>query len=68
MLLLEGARSWDRFSTDGDALTSLRNSVSDPEGALISWDPQVSFCTWFRVKCNDTERIERLYVTTPIFL
>uniref|UniRef100_A0A0E0PPB6 Leucine-rich repeat-containing N-terminal plant-type domain-containing protein n=1 Tax=Oryza rufipogon TaxID=4529 RepID=A0A0E0PPB6_ORYRU len=48
-------------SQDGDALTEFRKGMSDPDGALASWDPDlVNPCTWFRVTCNADNRVIRL--------
>uniref|UniRef100_A0A0E0L456 Leucine-rich repeat-containing N-terminal plant-type domain-containing protein n=1 Tax=Oryza punctata TaxID=4537 RepID=A0A0E0L456_ORYPU len=35
--------------------------LSDPNGALANWDPDlVNPCTWFRVTCNGDNRVIRL--------
>ncbi|XP_050231188.1 leucine-rich repeat protein 1-like [Mercurialis annua] len=46
---------------EGDALTALRSSLSDPNNVLASWDPTlVDPCTWFHVTCNDQNQVTRL--------
>ncbi|XP_051141923.1 leucine-rich repeat protein 1-like [Andrographis paniculata] len=48
-------------NSDGDALSSLRRSLSDPDKVLESWDPNlVTPCTWFHVTCNKDSRVTRL--------
>lgn len=54
---------------EGDALYSLRRSLSDPDGVLQSWDPTlVNPCTWFHITCNGDNRVTRVYVLHPLFL
>ncbi|CAN1130448.1 Leucine-rich repeat protein 1 [Linum perenne] len=58
LLKVEGQGS---STSDQQALTSLRNSLSDPNHVLNSWDPTlVDPCTWFHVTCNDDNRVTRL--------
>ncbi|CAH8362366.1 unnamed protein product [Eruca vesicaria subsp. sativa] len=46
---------------DGDALYALRQSLSDPDHVLESWDPNlVTPCTWFHVSCNQDQRVTRV--------
>ncbi|KAL5707819.1 Leucine-rich repeat protein 1 [Ranunculus cassubicifolius] len=46
---------------DGDALYSLRRSLTDPDNVLQSWDPTlVDPCTWFHVTCDQDNRVTRL--------
>ncbi|XP_073009030.1 leucine-rich repeat protein 1-like isoform X2 [Typha latifolia] len=48
-------------NTEGDALSALRQSLSDPGGVLQSWDPTlVNPCTWFHVTCDQENRVTRL--------
>uniref|UniRef100_A0A7N0ZT08 Leucine-rich repeat-containing N-terminal plant-type domain-containing protein n=1 Tax=Kalanchoe fedtschenkoi TaxID=63787 RepID=A0A7N0ZT08_KALFE len=48
-------------NADGDALTALKQSLSDPDHALDSWDPNlVNPCTWFHITCNSNNRVVRL--------
>ncbi|KAJ6852175.1 LRR receptor kinase BAK1-like [Iris pallida] len=48
-------------NTEGDALHSLRNSLSDPSNVLQSWDPTlVNPCTWFHVTCNNDNSVIRV--------
>ncbi|ONK75478.1 uncharacterized protein A4U43_C03F17280 [Asparagus officinalis] len=50
-----------RANTEGDALNSLRNSLSDPNKVLQSWDPTlVNPCTWFHVTCNNDNSVNRV--------
>lgn len=45
----------------GDALTALKNSVSDPNNVLQSWDSTlVDPCTWFHVTCNNENSVTRV--------
>ncbi|KAF7815516.1 leucine-rich repeat protein 1-like [Senna tora] len=46
-----------RANSEGDALYTLRRSLSDPDNVLQSWDPTlVNPCTWFHVTCNQDNR------------
>uniref|UniRef100_A0A1J3GEH7 BRASSINOSTEROID INSENSITIVE 1-associated receptor kinase 1 n=3 Tax=Noccaea caerulescens TaxID=107243 RepID=A0A1J3GEH7_NOCCA len=48
-------------NSDGDALYSLRQSLSDPDQVLQSWDSSlVDPCTWFHVTCNGDNRVTRV--------
>ncbi|KAJ3669182.1 hypothetical protein LUZ60_011132 [Juncus effusus] len=48
-------------NSEGDALSALRRSLSDPGGVLQSWDPTlVNPCTWFHVTCDGDNRVTRL--------
>ncbi|GER47171.1 BRI1-associated receptor kinase [Striga asiatica] len=48
-------------NAEGDALNALRNSLSDPNSVLSSWDPTlVNPCTWFHVTCNSENSVTRL--------
>lgn len=56
-LLLERAAA----NSEGDALSSLRKSLSDPDNVLQSWDPNlVSPCTWFHITCNQDNHVTRV--------
>ncbi|TXG53178.1 hypothetical protein EZV62_022347 [Acer yangbiense] len=46
---------------EGDALHSLRTSLTDPNNVLQSWDPTlVNPCTWFHVTCNNDNSVIRV--------
>ncbi|KAL6009814.1 Leucine-rich repeat protein 1 [Asimina triloba] len=48
-------------NSEGDALYTLRRSLSDPDNVLQSWDPTlVNPCTWFHITCNQDNRVTRL--------
>ncbi|PON74064.1 Somatic embryogenesis receptor-like kinase [Parasponia andersonii] len=48
-------------NSEGDALYTLRRSLSDPDNVLQSWDPNlVNPCTWFHVTCNQDNRVTRV--------
>nr|CAD1829560.1 unnamed protein product [Ananas comosus var. bracteatus] len=48
-------------NSEGDALSALRRSLSDPDGVLQSWDATlVNPCTWFHVTCDRENRVTRL--------
>ncbi|PUZ65456.1 hypothetical protein GQ55_3G224300 [Panicum hallii var. hallii] len=49
-------------NNDVDALTALRKGLSDPDGALTSWDPRLATdpCEWFHVTCDGANRVTRL--------
>ncbi|KAH7372934.1 hypothetical protein KP509_17G029900 [Ceratopteris richardii] len=50
-----------RRTISGDALHSLRRSLSDPDNVLQSWDPTlVNPCTWFHVTCNQDNQVTRV--------
>ncbi|GAB2219790.1 hypothetical protein Droror1_Dr00007427 [Drosera rotundifolia] len=62
ILVLFGYRiSIVRGDAEGDALSSLKNALSDPNGVLQSWDPTlVNPCTWFHVTCNSDNSVVRV--------
>ncbi|XP_062222976.1 LRR receptor kinase SERK2-like [Phragmites australis] len=48
-------------NTEGDALYSLRQSLTDANNVLQSWDPTlVNPCTWFHVTCNNDNSVIRV--------
>ncbi|CAH9100872.1 unnamed protein product [Cuscuta europaea] len=48
-------------NSEGDALYALRQSLSDPNNALQSWDPNLVYpCTWFHVTCDQNNHVTRL--------
>ncbi|PPD83359.1 hypothetical protein GOBAR_DD19723 [Gossypium barbadense] len=48
-------------NSEGDALYTLRRSLSDPDNVLQSWDPTlVNPCTWFHITCNQDNRVTRV--------
>ncbi|CAN8327224.1 unnamed protein product [Cochlearia groenlandica] len=48
-------------NAEGDALSALRNSLSDPNKVLQSWDATlVTPCTWFHVTCNSENSVTRV--------
>ncbi|KAL8162350.1 hypothetical protein V2J09_013839 [Rumex salicifolius] len=48
-------------NSEGDALYALRQSLSDPDHVLESWDQNlVTPCTWFHVTCNQDNHVTRL--------
>ncbi|KAG2280075.1 hypothetical protein Bca4012_048319 [Brassica carinata] len=48
-------------NSDGDALYALRQSLTDPDHVLQSWDQNlVNPCTWFHVSCNQDSRVTRV--------
>ena len=52
-------------NSEGDALYTLKRSLSDPDNVLQSWDPTlVSPCTWFHVTCNQDNRVTRVYASS----
>ena len=43
------------------ALTALKNSLSDPNNWLQSWDPDlVDPCSYFHITCNDQSHVTRV--------
>ncbi|RCV17166.1 hypothetical protein SETIT_3G197900v2 [Setaria italica] len=57
LMAIVAAASLAAASKDADALTSLRNGLKDPDGALKSWDPTlVNPCTWMSVTCDGDNR------------
>lgn len=48
-------------NAEGDALHLFRQSLSDPDNVLQSWDPTlVNPCTWFHVTCNQDNAVTRV--------
>ncbi|XP_029128564.1 BRASSINOSTEROID INSENSITIVE 1-associated receptor kinase 1 isoform X3 [Cajanus cajan] len=48
-------------NSEGDALFALKNSMSDPNEVLQSWDSTlVTPCTWFHVTCNTENSVTRV--------
>ncbi|PKI73287.1 hypothetical protein CRG98_006225 [Punica granatum] len=48
-------------NSEGDALYTLRRSLSDPDNILQSWDPTlVNPCTWFHITCDQNNRVTRV--------
>ncbi|CAN6918408.1 unnamed protein product [Brassica oleracea] len=48
-------------NAEGDALSALKNSLSDPNKVLQSWDATlVTPCTWFHVTCNSDNSVTRV--------
>ncbi|RWR75927.1 somatic embryogenesis receptor kinase 1 [Cinnamomum micranthum f. kanehirae] len=49
-------------NSEGDALYTLRRSLSDPDNVLQSWDPTlVNPCTWFHITCNQDNQVTRVF-------
>ncbi|KAF7803693.1 BRASSINOSTEROID INSENSITIVE 1-associated receptor kinase 1 [Senna tora] len=49
------------FGAEGDALAALKNSVTDPNNVLQSWDSTlVNPCTWFHVTCSPDNSVTRV--------
>ena len=45
----------------GDALSALKNALTDPSSVLGSWDSTlVNPCTWFHVTCNNNNMVVRV--------
>ncbi|KAG7023886.1 Leucine-rich repeat protein 1, partial [Cucurbita argyrosperma subsp. argyrosperma] len=56
-------------NSEGDALYTLRRSLSDPDNVLQSWDPTlVNPCTWFHITCNQDNRVTRLLPEFSVML
>lgn len=56
-------------NSEGDALYTLRRSLSDPDNVLQSWDPTlVNPCTWFHITCNQDNRVTRVYLSLSLSL
>ncbi|KAL6503096.1 Protein kinase superfamily [Orobanche hederae] len=50
-----------RANAEGEALAALRNSLSDPDNVLQSWNPTlVNPCTWFRITCDQANSVIRV--------
>ncbi|CAN7015661.1 hypothetical protein IGI04_013694 [Brassica rapa subsp. trilocularis] len=48
-------------NAEGDALSALKNSLSDPNKVLQSWDATlITPCTWFHVTCNPDNSVTRV--------
>ncbi|XP_057748795.1 BRASSINOSTEROID INSENSITIVE 1-associated receptor kinase 1-like [Arachis stenosperma] len=48
-------------NSEGDALSSLKNSLTDPGDVLQSWDSSlVNPCTWFHVTCSNDNSVIRV--------
>ncbi|GLU02464.1 hypothetical protein SLE2022_197140 [Rubroshorea leprosula] len=48
-------------NSEGDALYTLKKSLTDPDNVLQSWDPNlVNPCTWFHITCDLQNRVTRL--------
>ncbi|KAH9612283.1 hypothetical protein KSS87_015502, partial [Heliosperma pusillum] len=48
-------------NSEGDALIALKNSLSNPDQVLESWDPNlVDPCTFFHVTCDSDNHVTRL--------
>ncbi|KAK4764371.1 hypothetical protein SAY87_013809 [Trapa incisa] len=48
-------------NSEGDSLYALRRSLSDPNGVLQSWNPNlVNPCTWFHITCDSNGHVTRL--------
>ncbi|XP_074564222.1 uncharacterized protein LOC141820757 [Curcuma longa] len=48
-------------NSDADALVALRQSLSDPDRMLESWDATIATpCTWFHITCNQENRVTRV--------
>ncbi|KAI3755276.1 hypothetical protein L1987_55072 [Smallanthus sonchifolius] len=46
---------------EGDALTALRNQLTDPNSVMQSWDGTLpNPCTWFHVTCNPESSVTRV--------
>ncbi|KAF0923412.1 hypothetical protein E2562_006316 [Oryza meyeriana var. granulata] len=61
VLLVLAAVPQAAANQDGDALTAFRKGLGDPGGGLASWDPNlVNPCTWFRVTCDNDNRVTGL--------
>ncbi|GLT33822.1 hypothetical protein SLA2020_083810 [Shorea laevis] len=50
-----------RGNSEGDALYTLKRSLTDPDNVLQGWDPNlVNPCTWFHITCDLENRVTRL--------
>ncbi|KZV29624.1 somatic embryogenesis receptor kinase 2-like [Dorcoceras hygrometricum] len=48
-------------NSEGDALNAWKNSLSDPNNVLQSWDPTlINPCTWFHITCNLDNSVVRV--------
>ncbi|RZC79143.1 hypothetical protein C5167_003351 [Papaver somniferum] len=54
-------------NSEGDALYTLRRSLSDPDNVLQSWDPTlVTPCTWFHITCDQDNHVTRVGGMDPL--
>lgn len=61
LLLLLHLLQFASGNSEGDALYTLRRSLSDPDNVLQSWDPTlVTPCTWFHITCDQDSRVTRV--------
>ena len=61
-LLMVMVRWASATNPDVEALSALRQSLSDPDHVLDSWDPNlVDACTWLHVTCDSDSRVTRVY-------
>lgn len=58
-VLISEANIWLMYLTrTGDALYELKNSLTDPNSVLQSWDNTlVNPCTWFHVTCSTEKNL-----------
>ena len=62
VLLMAMVRWGSATNPDVEALTALRQSLSDPDQVLENWDPNlVDACTWFHITCDSDNRVTRVY-------
>ncbi|GER47262.1 BRI1-associated receptor kinase [Striga asiatica] len=48
-------------NTEVDSLHKLKQSLKDPNGVMLSWDPSlVNPCTWFHIDCNNNYAVIRI--------
>ncbi|KAI4381339.1 hypothetical protein MLD38_007418 [Melastoma candidum] len=48
-------------NSEGDVLSAWKQTLSDPNGVLSSWDPTlVNPCTWLHVTCNNDNVVVRV--------
>lgn len=60
-LLMVMVRCASATNPDVEALSALRQSLSDPDHVLDSWDPNlVDACTWLHVTCDSDSRVTRV--------
>ncbi|KAJ8449718.1 hypothetical protein Cgig2_001374 [Carnegiea gigantea] len=63
-LLMVMVRWASATNPDVEALSALRQSLSDPDHVLDSWDPNlVDACTWLHVTCDSDSRVTRVTMT-----
>ncbi|XP_052195198.1 LRR receptor-like serine/threonine-protein kinase RPK2 [Diospyros lotus] len=64
LLALAGGEVVSGLDSDKSALLQFKRSLSDPSGALASWDSSGSdHCSWFGVACDSGSRVVALNVT-----